>query len=123
VAVVEGDALAFKAHVLALKYAQQHYGLDMAVADSLRDRYSNLGDLLPKINGFRFLQSGGSIRATAVLFVGVKDLDRRELPPHEPANLAGSPVLDTDESQGRVAVFMIPVRQWSDGTDDSEHAH
>jgi hypothetical protein len=39
------------------------------------------------------------------------------------ANLAGSPVLETDEPEGRVAVFMIPVRRWSDGTEDSEHAH
>jgi len=48
-------------------------------------------------------------------------------PPTDPAmwgaNLAGSPVLETDEPEGRVAVFMIPVRRWSDGTADSEHEH
>jgi hypothetical protein len=74
VAVVEDDALAFHADVLALKYAQEHYGLDLAVARVLRDRFSSLSDFLPKINGFRFLQTGGSISATAVLFVGVKPL-------------------------------------------------
>ena len=36
--VVEGDALEFGADVLAVKYAQQHYGVDRAVADEARRR-------------------------------------------------------------------------------------
>lgn len=68
--IVEADALAFAADVLAVKYAQQHYGVDRAVAESLREQPS----IWPKVNGFTFLQTRGSLAATAVLFVGVKPL-------------------------------------------------
>jgi hypothetical protein len=74
IAVVQGDALTFNADVLALKYAQQHYGVDLAVADALGKEYPNLVDALPKVNGFRFLQSRGLVNAASVLFVGVKPL-------------------------------------------------
>jgi hypothetical protein len=32
------------------------------------------------------------------------------------ANLPGSPVLSSDDTLGRLTIFMIPVGQWSDGT-------
>lgn len=35
------------------------------------------------------------------------------------ANLPGSPVLASKDTQGRLTVFLIPVRRWSDGTADS----
>ena len=70
VEVVEGDALVFRADVLAIKYAQQHYGVDRAVAERLGEQYLNLAEALPKINGFRFLRSRGLVSASAVLFVG-----------------------------------------------------
>jgi len=34
------------------------------------------------------------------------------------ANLAGSPVLSSDDAPDRVTVFMVPVAHWSDGTAD-----
>lgn len=74
VEVTEGDALAFTADVLAVKYAQQHYGVDRAVAERLGQQYLNLTEALPKVSGFRFLQSRQLIGASAVLFVGVKPL-------------------------------------------------
>lgn len=74
IAVVEGDALTFNADVLALKFAQEHYGVDRAVADALGKEYPNPGDMLPKVSGYRFLRSRGVVSATSVLFVGVKPL-------------------------------------------------
>jgi hypothetical protein len=35
------------------------------------------------------------------------------------ANLAGSPVLATDDASDRLTIFMIPVARWSDGSADS----
>lgn len=35
------------------------------------------------------------------------------------ANLAGSPVLASDDVSDRLTIFMIPVARWSDGTADS----
>jgi hypothetical protein len=72
--VVESDALTFQADVLAVKYAQQHYGVDKAVANALIREYPNLSDTLPKIDGFRFLAARDRVGARAVLFVGVKPL-------------------------------------------------
>ena len=72
--VVEGDALEFGADVLALKYAQEHYGVDYHVAERLGPRYPGLTAALPKVNGYRFLQSSPLIGAATVLFVGVKPL-------------------------------------------------
>jgi hypothetical protein len=39
------------------------------------------------------------------------------------ANLEGSPVLETDDAEDRMTVFMIPVANWSDGTADATGAH
>ena len=72
--VVEADALEFRADVLALKYAQQHYGVDRAVAERLGEQYPNLGELLPEGNGVTFLPARGSVAASAVLFVAAKPL-------------------------------------------------
>ncbi len=35
------------------------------------------------------------------------------------ANLAGSPILATDDPQDRLTIFMVPVAEWSDGTVDA----
>ena len=39
------------------------------------------------------------------------------------ADLPGSPVLASQDAAGRMTVFLVPVRKWSDGTDDSEMGH
>jgi hypothetical protein len=72
IGVESGDALAFRADVLALKYAQALYGVDEAVVE----RFSEPGivDLMPKVAGFRLIDSRGRLGAQAVLFVGVKPL-------------------------------------------------
>jgi hypothetical protein len=42
-------------------------------------------------------------------------------PPTWGANLPGSPVIAFKDDPGRLTVFLVPVRRWSDGTPDSEH--
>jgi hypothetical protein len=72
--IQSGNALEFKADVLALKYAQEFYGVDAAVADLLFTEEDDLFTLLPKVSGFRLLATKGKIAAKAILFVGVKPL-------------------------------------------------
>src|SRR5271170_6850903 len=42
------------------------------------------------------------------------------LPPTDPAtwgaDLPGSPLMSTEDAQGRLTIFMVPVARWSDGT-------
>lgn len=71
--VQEGDVLEFPADVLALKYAQNLYGADLAVYERLSE--SSRETLpLPKVNGFKLLSTGGIIVPESVLFVGVPPL-------------------------------------------------
>ncbi len=73
--VQSGDALKFKADVLALKYAQDLYGIDAEVAFRLfTEEDDDFDSLLPKVSGFRLLSTKSVIAAKAVLFVGVKPL-------------------------------------------------
>jgi hypothetical protein len=39
------------------------------------------------------------------------------------ANLADSPIMADEVGPDRLTIFMVPVSQWSDGTDDSPHKH
>jgi len=39
------------------------------------------------------------------------------------ANLPGTGVIASKDPEGRLTVFLIPVRKWSDGSADSEHEH
>lgn len=72
--VQSGNALEFKADVLALKYAQNLYGIDAVAADLLFTEDDDFATLLPEVSGFRLLATKGKIAAKALLFVGVKPL-------------------------------------------------
>lgn len=74
IAVEAGDALAWPADVLALKYAQAPYGVDRAVLDHFRSKGIDLFKRLPKPSGVYLIPSQGVIKATTVLFVGVEPL-------------------------------------------------
>lgn len=73
--VVElGDALAIQADVLALKYANNLYGVDRAVVDALAGQVPDIRQRLPDPPGFYITATGGTIAASNVLFVGVGPL-------------------------------------------------
>ncbi|MGB6699767.1 MAG: hypothetical protein WBE80_13945 [Methylocella sp.] len=72
ISVANGDALQFKADVLALKYAETLYGVDFAVFERLNEH--GLQSRLPKLAGFTLRDTEGCIGAKYVLFVGVKPL-------------------------------------------------
>jgi hypothetical protein len=71
--VQEGNALKFTADVLALKYAQDLYGADLAVYERLTEAGFKPASL-PKVNGFKLIDTHGIIGADIVLFIGVVPL-------------------------------------------------
>lgn len=72
--VAASDALSFKADVLALKFAQELYGVDLAVYQRLTGDQPNLS--LPELGKFVIHSSRSSVGAANVLFVGVQSLSR-----------------------------------------------
>jgi len=73
--VMQGDVLATAGDVLALKYAQDWYGVDSTVARILSEQGIDPAKMSPKPGGFRLHPTAGPIDARSVLFVGVPDLD------------------------------------------------
>ena len=72
--VVAGDALEIDANVLALKYAQQYYGVDKLVAARLVQAGIEKTRMKPSIGGFRLVPTDSAISAENALFIGVVDL-------------------------------------------------
>ena len=72
--VVEGDALEFDADVLALKYAQQFYGVDELVAARLAQAGIEKTRMKPRIAEFQMVPTNSAISAENALFIGVVDL-------------------------------------------------
>lgn len=72
--VVEGDAVMFRADVLALKYAQARYGVDETVADLLRLAGLRGSEITAPLDEYRFVSSRGCLNADHVLIVGVETL-------------------------------------------------
>lgn len=75
ISVETGDVRLFRCDVLAMKFAQELYGADAAVA-----RHLSLGPdvagTFPDEGDFRLLANRGQAGAAAVLFVGVSPLSR-----------------------------------------------
>ncbi|MEM1057487.1 MAG: hypothetical protein AAGI52_18370 [Bacteroidota bacterium] len=74
ISVVTGDAVDSSCDVLALKYAQSFHGADAIVAERMVDRGWSIADITCPPDGFRLLESRGSVAASRVLFVGVRQL-------------------------------------------------
>lgn len=74
IGVRHGDALMFKADVLALKYADSLYGVDSAVVRALAAAGVDVEDRLPKCSRFYITPTDGAIGCERVLFVGVGPL-------------------------------------------------
>ena len=72
--VVEGHALEIEADVLALKYAQQYYGVDKLVAACLAQAGIEKTRMKPNIGRFRLVPTDSAISAENALFIGVVDL-------------------------------------------------
>ena len=72
--VVEGDALQIDADVLALKYAQQHYGVDEFVAARLAQAGIEETRMKPRIGEFQMVATNSAISAENALFIGVVEL-------------------------------------------------
>jgi tetratricopeptide (TPR) repeat protein len=76
VSVEHGDITAFDADVVALKYAQNFYGVDLEIAEALSKQGIPIDEMRPAQRDYRFMQSRFSIKAPYVLFVGVPPLEK-----------------------------------------------
>jgi hypothetical protein len=74
--VVNGDALGFPADVLALKFAQQLFGVDAVVVDRLERNGVDVRSRLPRVGATLRVNSGNGIAAAEALFVGVVPLGK-----------------------------------------------
>ena len=74
--VVHGDALAYSADVLALKFAQRLFGVDRKVVSLLEENDIQVESRLPAVGTALLLNSAHVIAATEVLFIGVVPLGR-----------------------------------------------
>ncbi len=75
ISVERADALDVSADVLALKYAQAHYGADRAATERLATRGVE-ADRLPAPGAHRLVATRGALGAGQVLFIGVEPLHR-----------------------------------------------
>jgi hypothetical protein len=74
--VVHGDALRFPADVLALKFAQELYGVDAMVVATLQQNGVDVRSRLPGVGATLRVNSGNAIAAAEALFVGVSPLGK-----------------------------------------------
>ncbi len=74
VTVETGNALTFKSDVLALKYAQDLYGVDLSAVELLSADNINLTDFFPDVHSYIHVNAGRRIGSKSVLFVGVQPL-------------------------------------------------
>jgi hypothetical protein len=73
--LVQDDILNVKADVVALKYAQCHYGADRLIADKLMEAGVQEASMRPKVGEWELIESRDAITAKSVLFIGVVGLD------------------------------------------------
>lgn len=74
--VVHGNALDCPADVLALKFAQQLFGVDLAVVARLENGGLGVESRLPEVGRSLLVNSDNAIAAKETLFVGVSPLGR-----------------------------------------------
>ena len=72
--VERGDIVAFSADVLALKFAQNLYGVDDYVVSLLMEAGISEGSLRPEPGNFSLVPSKGAVTASSVLLTGVNKL-------------------------------------------------
>jgi len=79
-AIEQGDITDFDADVVALKYAQEFFGADWAVASKLGIGGQPVAFITPEIGDHRIVHAGGAIKATNVLFIGTPTLWELDYP-------------------------------------------
>lgn len=74
--VVHADVFEFSADVLALKFAQGLFGVDLQVVSRLANQGSNIKSRLPPVGDALIVPSEQVVRTGELLFVGVEPLGR-----------------------------------------------
>jgi len=74
ISIENSDALTYRSDVLALKYAQELFGVDKAAVEAMRQSSSDPVSLLPSVGKSLLLPTAGQLEPLQVLFVGVPPL-------------------------------------------------
>ena len=74
--VERADVLEYETDILALKFAQDLYGVDREVVQRLERHGSNVLGSLPDVGRALIVPSSGVVKAPEILFVGVQPLGR-----------------------------------------------
>lgn len=72
--IEHGDITSFDADVVALKHAQEFYGVDRAIALAIYQKRELHESMRPQIGKYCYVESFGRIKARHVLFIGVPPL-------------------------------------------------
>lgn len=75
-AVVHSDALDYPTDVLALKFAQDLYGVDAKVVTRLASNGIRVRSRLPEVGKSLLISSEQAVAAREILFLGVEPLGR-----------------------------------------------
>ncbi|MEM9088306.1 MAG: hypothetical protein AAGC93_06125 [Cyanobacteria bacterium P01_F01_bin.53] len=78
ITIENGDVLTVKGDVLALKYADEFYGADEAVAQALKQEGTDISKKMPGLGLAACFDVGSALGVNRVLFVGVGNLYRFE---------------------------------------------
>jgi hypothetical protein len=74
--IQRGDVMRIGADVLALKYAQELYGVDANIVAHMQDTHPDILKHLPKPSDFYITKSRGAVAADSIIFIGVPILYR-----------------------------------------------
>jgi hypothetical protein len=80
IAVEHADALSYSCDVLALKYAQQAFGADLAAIEALSKRDPHIPQDLPAVGEMRVFAGRPELGAKLILLIGVKPLYHFQYP-------------------------------------------
>ncbi|MEW5958073.1 MAG: hypothetical protein AB1801_10140 [Chloroflexota bacterium] len=69
--IIPGDILSFEADVIALKHAQEFFGVDWAVAEALSQAGISESELACLPNDYRYVNTRGRIQARHALYIGM----------------------------------------------------
>jgi hypothetical protein len=74
--IKQGNVTRIHGDVLALKYAQELYGVDANIVAHMQDTHPDISGHLPKPSDFYMTESRGAVLADSIIFIGVPSLHR-----------------------------------------------
>jgi hypothetical protein len=119
-AVVAGDVFTFYADILALKYAQDFYGVDRRVAKALDYAGVSEDSLKPRVGDYQLTATRGALRTPQVLFVGVPELSTFKYGEIRDFSSSVIQILAQDDSASHISHIAMTLHGANYGLDEIE---